>query len=155
APVAVLAQFETAAVLGSVKDRTDAVVGGDRVTLTNIQTNITSTKLSDENGAYEFVNVRPGRYRVTAEKEGFATAAAEDFVVNVGARQRVDLALAVGQVTESVNVSATVSLVESETSQRGQVVEEKKIVELPLNGRNYADLALLSAGVRKSSYAVA
>jgi hypothetical protein len=76
-------------------------------------------------------------------------------VVSVNARQRVDLLLTVGQVTESVNVTAVVSLVESETSQRGQVVEGKKIHEAPLNGRNYADLAVLSAGVRRSSYAVA
>lgn len=155
APALVMAQFETGAVLGSVRDRTDALIGDARITLTNLQTNISSSKTTDENGAYEFVNVRPGRYRVTAEKQGFSTSSADDFIVNVGARQRVDLTLAVGQVSESINVSAAVSLVESDTSQRGQVIEEKKIVELPLNGRNYADLALLSAGVRRSSYAVA
>ena len=149
------AQFETSAVLGTVRDRSEAVVAGARVTLTNLETNISTSKETDENGQYEFVNVRPGLYKVVAEKEGFAPASADRFNVAVTARQRVDLTLSVGQVTSAVQVTATVSLVESESSQRGQVVEQKKIVELPLNGRNYADLALLSTGVRRSSYAVA
>jgi len=149
------AQFETSAVLGTVKDRSDAVVAEATVTLTNIETNISSRKTTDENGNYEFGNVRPGRYKLTAEKAGFSTAAADNVLVNVTARQRVDLILAVGQVTETVQVTAQVALVESDSSQRGQVIENKKIVELPLNGRNYADLSLLSAGVRRSSYAVA
>ena len=149
------AQFETSTVLGTVKDRTDAVLAGAKVTLTSLDTNISVARDTDDNGIYEFGNVKPGRYKVTAEKTGFASAVAENFLVNVTARQRVDLTLSVGQVNESVNVTAAVALVESDSSQRGQVIEEKKIVELPLNGRNYADLALLSAGVRKSSYAVA
>jgi hypothetical protein len=149
------AQFETSSVLGTVKDRSDSVVAGAVVKLTNLETNISSSKETEENGTYEFVNVRPGRYKVSAEKPGFATAEAPDVQVNVTARQRVDLILTVGQVTETVQVTAEVALVESDSSQRGQVVEHKKIVELPLNGRNYADLALLSTGVRRSSYAVA
>ncbi|MBC7926321.1 MAG: TonB-dependent receptor [Bryobacteraceae bacterium] len=150
-----LAQFETSTVLGTVKDRTEAMVSEAKVTLTNVETNISVSKDTDENGSYEFGNVKPGRYSVAAEKVGFAAARAEGFTVNVGARQRVDLTMSVGQVSESVSVSAAVSLVESDSSQRGQVIEEKKIVELPLNGRNYADLALLSTGVRRSAYAVA
>src|SRR5262245_11862105 len=83
-------QFETSTVLGTVKDRSDSVVGGVTVTLTNVDTNISAVKQTDENGAYEFVNVRPGRYKVTAEKSGFAIASAENVQVNVTARQRVD-----------------------------------------------------------------
>jgi len=149
------AQFDTGAVLGTIRDRSESVVSSVKVTLTNVETNLSVTKETDSNGNYEFFTVKPGRYKVMAEKTGFSTATANDIVVNVNARQRVDLTLAVGAVTETVEVSATVPLVESETSQRGQVIESKKIVELPLNGRNYADLALLSAGVRRSSYAVA
>src|SRR4051812_43478053 len=149
------AQFETATVLGTVKDRTDAVVSASRVTLINVETNISAVKDTDENGNFEFVNVRPGRYTLTADKSGFSQAKAENFTVNVGARQRVDLTMSVGAVSEQVSVSAAVSLVESESSQRDQVIEERKIVELPLNGRNYSDLALLSTGVRRSAYAVA
>ena len=149
------AQFESAAVLGSVRDTTDSLVAGAKVTLTNLDTGITANKETGENGTYEFINVKIGRYSVIAEKSGFATASASGFTVNVNARQRVDLTMTVGQVAESLNVSANVSLVESDSSERGQVIEQRKIVELPLDGRNYSDLALLSTGVRRSSYAVA
>jgi hypothetical protein len=149
------AQFDTGAVLGTVRDRTDAVIPGARVTLTNVDTGISVTKETDDDGNYEFVNVKTGRYRLSAIKSGFTEAAAESFMVSVGARQRVDLAMTVGQIAERVEVTATVPIVQSESSERGQVVEAKKIVELPLNGRNYADLALLSTGVKRSSYAVA
>lgn len=152
---ALFAQFETSTVLGTVKDSSDAVLSGARVTLTNLGTNISVSRDSDENGTFEFVNVRPGQYKLAAEKAGFSTAIAPNFVVNVAARQRVDLTMPVGQVVEQVTVTAAVALVESDSSQRSQVIEQKKIVELPLNGRSYADLALLSAGVRRSSYAVA
>lgn len=148
-------QFETGSVLGTVKDRSDAVIAAAAVTVTNIDTNISQSRQTDENGNYEFFNLRPGRYRVRVEKTGFTTAVADNVTLNVSARQRVDLQLAVGQVSETVEVTAAAPLVESDSSQRGQVVEAKKIVELPLNGRNYADLALLSTGVRRSSYAFA
>src|SRR5438445_8105565 len=84
-----LAQFETASVLGTVKDRTDSVVAGAKVTLTNLDTGITATRDTGDNGNYEFINVKVGRYRATAEKSGFATAVADQFTVNVNARQRV------------------------------------------------------------------
>src|SRR4029079_13300122 len=80
------AQFETATVLGTVKDRTDAVISASRVILTNVETNISAVKDSDENGNFEFVNVKPGRYTLTADKSGFSQAKAENFTVNVGAR---------------------------------------------------------------------
>lgn len=150
-----MAQFETGAVLGTIRDRTDAVVAGARVTLTNLDTGISASRDTDDNGNFEFFNVKPGRYKLTAEKAGFAAANADEFRVSVGARQRADLTLAVSSVAETLEVTASVPLVESESSQRGQVIESKKIVDLPLNGRNYADLALLSTGVRRSSYAVA
>src|SRR5919107_4537399 len=92
------AQFDTGAVLGTVRDRTDAVVPGARVTLTNVDTGISVTKETDDDGNYEFSNVKTGRYRLNAVKAGFTEAAAEGFMVSVGARQRVDLAMSVGQI---------------------------------------------------------
>ncbi len=152
---AALAQFETAVVLGTARDTSQATVAGAKVTLLNIGTGIQATATTDESGNYLFNNVKIGRYKVTAEKAGFATAVAQDFQVDVNARQRVDLTLALGQVSESVQVSAAVMAVEADSSDRGQVINQKQIVELPLNGRNYADLALLSTGVRRSDYAFA
>src|SRR5713101_4260509 len=90
------AHFETASVLGTVKDSTDSAVSGAKVTLTNLDTGITVTKDTGDNGTYEFTNVKIGRYRVTAEKAGFSKAVADNFTVNVNARQRVDLTMAVG-----------------------------------------------------------
>jgi hypothetical protein len=149
------AQFDTATVLGTVRDTSGAVVAGAKVTLSNVETGIKAQASTDSNGNYEFLNVRIGRYTVVAEMSGFSTATAENFTVTVGARQRVDLELKVGTVTEVVQVTDAVKLLETDSSDRGQVISRQQIVELPLNGRNYADLALLTTGVKRSAYAFA
>jgi hypothetical protein len=149
------AQFETAVVLGTVRDASRSVIAGAKITLSNLDTGIAASTTTDETGAYIFPNVKLGRYRISAEKPGFATAFADSVQVNVNARQRVDLQLAVGQVSESVEVSAGIASVETDSSERGQVISQRAIVELPLNGRNYSDLALLTTGVRRSDYAFA
>jgi len=148
---AALAQFETASVLGTIKDPTGAVIRGSRVTLENVKTGISATTQTDDAGNYIFVNVRIGTYRVKAESAGFKTAVAEDFTVTVNARQRVDLTLAVGETTQSVEVRDAAAALETDSSERGQVVGRQTIVNLPLNGRAYAELALLTPGVRKSA----
>jgi hypothetical protein len=147
------AQFETATVLGTVRDSTQAVVTGVRVSLENLQTGVLLSRETDENGNFEFVNVRIGRYRVLAEKDGFSRTLSEQFTVTVNARQRVDLTLQVGQVTETVTVTGAVQALETDSSDRGQVISSRQIVNLPLNGRSYADLALLVPGVRRSAIA--
>jgi hypothetical protein len=145
------AQFDTATVLGTVQDSNGAVVAGAKVTLRNLATGITATTQSDSNGHYQFFNVKIGTYEVSAEMEGFSKALAENVSVTVNARQRVDLTLKTGALTETVMVSSeSVQLLETESSDRGQVINRQQIVNLPLNGRAYADLALLSPGVRKS-----
>src|SRR5688572_5824648 len=149
------AQFETSVVLGTVRDPSGNVVPGAVVTLLNIGTGIQATTTTNETGDYQFLNVRIGTYRVRAEKPGFSVASADNFNVAVNARQRVDLALTVGQVTETVQVTSGVIAVESDSTDRGLVVTSRQVVELPLNGRNYSDLALLSTGVRRSDYAFA
>ena len=94
APVS--AQFETAVVLGSVRDSSGAAVPGATITLTNTDTGIASVTHADENGNYQFVNVRIGTYQVAAELSGFSGALARDVVVAVNARRRIDLTLQVG-----------------------------------------------------------
>jgi hypothetical protein len=98
-----------------------------------------------------FLSLRIGTYKVTAEFTGFKTATSNVFTLTVNARQRVDLALQVGDVTQSVLVEAAAAALETDSSERGQVVSRNAIVNLPLNGRAYADLALLSPGVRRSN----
>jgi hypothetical protein len=145
------AQFETASVVGTIRDATGAIIPGGTVTLTNIETGVSMTKITNEEGAYEFITVKPGLYVVTAELTGFATALADNVTVQVGARLRVDLSMAVGQVSEKVEVRAASPLLETDSSQRGQVVTGDQIRELALNGREYSSLALLSTGVRQSA----
>jgi Carboxypeptidase regulatory-like domain/TonB-dependent Receptor Plug Domain/TonB dependent receptor len=152
-PRAVSAQFDAATVLGTVADATGAVVPGATVTLTNVGTGIVATTTTDRDGNFQFLNVRVGTYSLRAELQGFSAAIAENFAVTVNARQRVDLTLKVGGLGETVQVTGAARLLESESSDRGQVIGREQIVSLPLNGRAYADLALLSPGVRRSSIA--
>jgi hypothetical protein len=145
------AQFDAATVLGAVIDATGARVPGATVTLKNADTGIVSTAITDSEGNYQFLNVRIGTYSVRAELQGFSAAIAENVAVTVNARQRVDLTMKVGDIGETVVVTGAARLLESESSDRGQVIGHEQIVNLPLNGRAYADLALLSPGVRRSS----
>ncbi|MGI8638348.1 MAG: carboxypeptidase-like regulatory domain-containing protein [Pyrinomonadaceae bacterium] len=96
------AQFETATVLGSVRDANEAVIEGAAVTLKNVATDITSTAATDSNGDYQFVNIKIGIYQITIEANGFNRTVAENINVTVNARQRVDLTLQVATATETV-----------------------------------------------------
>ncbi len=149
-PLVCLAQFDTATVLGTVKDPSGAVVPGSKVTLENVRTGISMVTQTNDAGNFDFVNIQIGTYRVKAEASGFKTAIADQFTVTVNARQRVDLTLEVGNVTETVMVRDAAATLETDSSDRGQVVNVTTINNLPLNGRSYADLALLTPGVRKS-----
>jgi hypothetical protein len=149
-PIAALAQFETATVLGTVKDGTGAVMIGSKISLENVKTGVISTAQTNDSGNFDFLAVQIGTYRLKAESKGFKTGLSADFTVAVNARQRVDLTLEVGDVTQSVAVKATAEMLETDSSDRGQVINNATVVNLPLNGRNYSDLALLAPGVRKS-----
>src|SRR4029077_13317789 len=111
---------DTASVVGTVKDSSGATVPDAKVTLTNTQTGVSVVRTTSSDGNYEFVNVRPGVYLVSAEKAGFSIALMDNVEVQVAARMRVDLAMAVGQLTERVVVTGTSPLVETDTSQRSQ-----------------------------------
>jgi hypothetical protein len=151
APRVAQAQFDAATVLGTVVDATGAIVPGATVTLKNAETGITAASVTDNAGNFQFLNVRVGTYSLRAELQGFAAAVVDNIQVTVNARQRVDLTMKVGDIGETVQVTGAARLLESESSDRGQVIGHEQIVNLPLNGRAYADLALLSPGVRKSS----
>jgi hypothetical protein len=144
------AQFDTASVSGMVRDQAGAVVTNSKVTLESVATGVLKTANTDQNGSYTFFDVKIGRYKLKAEAQGFKAAVAEEFTVTVNAHQRVDLQLQVGAVTETVEVTGAASAVETDSSSRGHVIANESIVNLPLNGRSYADLALLAPGVRKS-----
>jgi hypothetical protein len=149
-----LAQFETAEVLGTVRDNTGAVVPKASVILLNQDTGIQAKASTDENGNYDFFNVKVGRYSVSVEATGFTKFTTTDVTVNVNARQRVDVALQVGVVTETVEVTGVAAVLQTDSSEHSQVINTRQIVELPLNGRAYSDLALLSTNVHRSPMAV-
>jgi hypothetical protein len=149
-PVICFGQFETAAVLGTIVDKNGAAIPKARVQLENLGTGTVQTVNAGEDGSYQFLEVRVGRYRVVAEATGFKKSATPEFRVEVGARLRVDAALEIGDVKETVEVSASASLVEADSSERGQVIGPEEVVNLPLNGRSSASLALLAPGVRNS-----
>jgi hypothetical protein len=153
APLA--AQFDTAEVLGTVHDNSGSAVPKAAIVLTNQGTGIQAKAVTTEDGNYTFSNVKVGVYTVTAEAAGFSKAVAKDITVNVNARQRVDLILQVGAVTESVEVTAAAEVLETDSSSRSQLVNSKGVIELPLNGRTYSDLALLTTGVLRSPDAFA
>ncbi|MCU1324129.1 MAG: Cna domain protein [Acidobacteriaceae bacterium] len=144
------AQFDAAAVLGTIKDRSGAVIPGTAVVLTNIAKNVSVTSTTDSYGDFQFPVVQIGEYRMMATKEGFQVVTTERFTVRIGARQRVDMELNLGAASQEVTVNGTAALLETDTSDRGQEIAQRELVNLPLNGRAYADLTLLVPGVRKS-----
>jgi outer membrane receptor protein involved in Fe transport len=143
-----LAQFESTAVLGKVADPNGAVVQQAQVNLLNLDTGVVQNNVSDSKGEYQFLEVHVGRYRITVDVHGFKTAQSADFHVDAGERQRVDMALQVGDETQVVEVRSAASPLQTESSDRGEVISNEQIVELPLNGRSSASLALLAPGVR-------
>lgn len=143
------AQSETSTVLGSVRDANGAVMVGAKVEIKNVATSIAATAMTDESGDYQFVNLKIGDYKITVEASGFNRTVA-DVNLTVNSRQRVDLTLSVASATETVTVTGAAELLEADSSDRGQVIQRQQIVALPLNGRSYANLALLAPGVRES-----
>lgn len=113
-----VAQFESGTVLGTILDSSNAGVSGASVTIVNVRNGVSAKTLSDASGNYEFVNQRLGSYRVRVEMKGFKTSDTDGFDLTVNARQRVDLKLVVGEVSESVTVSGAVELLESDNSSR-------------------------------------
>jgi len=149
-PLSIHAQFETAVVLGYVRDSSGAVVSAATVSLVNRETKTQVTAQTDAQGAYQFTDVKIGQYQITAQGNGFDTSTTQVFTVTVNARQRVDVALKIGSNSETVTVTAAAALLETDSSERGQVIGTREVENLPLNGRAYADLAALVPGVRRN-----
>ncbi|MBV9483318.1 MAG: TonB-dependent receptor [Acidobacteria bacterium] len=143
------AQVESAKIVGTVRDASGAVLPGAKVTVTNVGTNVTRSLATDNGGNYVVTELRPGTYTVTVTQPGFKAAVQSPFQLDVNQVLRVDLTLAVGNVSERVEVTAAEPLVESQTSSMGQVIEEQRVHELPLNGRNFVQLAYLTPGVNQ------
>jgi hypothetical protein len=134
-------------IVGEVRDTSGASVAGARISVINSATGSTRDSLSDAEGNFVIPNLPPASYRLRVEKEGFQAAVVDSLELRVGLVLRQAITLTVGAVTEQVNVAAEAPLIQTESGAVTQVIDEKRIVELPLNGRNLVQLAVLSAGV--------
>ncbi|HZO51113.1 MAG TPA: carboxypeptidase-like regulatory domain-containing protein, partial [Bryobacteraceae bacterium] len=137
---------QVSSIQGIVQDQSQGAIVGSQVVVTNIETGLRREKTTNETGLYTFPSLPVGRYKITASMQGFATSEVAELKLDVNQTARVDFQLKPGTVTESISVSAAAALLDSETATVGQVIDNKRIVELPLNGRNYLELARLSAG---------
>ena len=144
AAVSLHGQSTYGSVSGTVYDPSGAAIADAQVTLTNLSTVEKRTQPTNAGGLYTFPNVSPGKYKLDIEKAGFKKTTRPEVVVDVQQAVRIDATLAVGQVSESVEVTSETPLLQPESSSLGQVIEERKATELPLNGRNIYNLITLS-----------
>jgi hypothetical protein len=143
----VSAQVTTGSILGNVTDSAGAPIANAKVTITDTGKNTSSTYTTDAEGGYTAPFLIPGTYSISVEASGFKKGLASNVVVQIDQKARIDFALAVGQVSEVVEISASTALLNTESSEIGQVIEERSVKELPLNGRNFAQLVYLVPGV--------
>ena len=133
-----------------MRDSSGALVNNAQVTLINQNTQQRVLLKTNSQGAFEFTDVKVGQYHVTAQAPGFNTTDTAPFTVQVNARQRVDVTLQAG-AAETVTVTSAAALLDTDDSERGQVIGTREVENLPLNGREYADLAALVPGVRRDA----
>jgi len=141
------AQVESGKIVGTVRDASGAILAAATVTVNETQTNAERKTTSNSEGEYVVTELKPGTYTVKAERQGFKTAVESAFKLDINQVVRVDFSLVVGSVREEVIVTGAEPLVESETSSIGQVIDESRVHQLPLNGRDFVQLAYLSPGV--------
>ena len=145
------AQYEDGSLIGTIRDASGAVVNNATITVTNINTGISTSVGSNASGDYEAPSLRVGVYTIRAEAPGFAPSIAENITVGVAGRQRIDLTLKVGEASATtVEVSGVSLQLETETSERGLTVSEYQTESLPLVSRNYSDLLALVTGSRQA-----
>jgi len=149
-PASVFAQKDTGTIVGTVHDPSGAAVPGAQVTVYEMDRGSSLVTTTNDAGEYVASPLRIGRYTVSVEKQGFKTAVAGPIELKVQDRIAVDMTLQVGVATEKVTVNANAVRLETESSDLGQVIDSRRVSTLPLDGRNYAQLAQLGAGVAPS-----
>src|SRR5579871_6380422 len=137
----------TGSINGVVRDPSQAVVKGAQVTVTNTQTNLSQHTVTADDGSYRFLALPVGTYKVNVTTAGFQQFNTTDIVLKVNDELRIDVTLTVGNIQEVISIQANAAQVETESTQLGDVIDSKKMLALPLNGRSYLDLLGLQAGV--------
>jgi hypothetical protein len=141
------AQVTTGSIIGTVKDSAGAVLPGVSIKLTNTETGATRTVIADELGRYNAPQLPLGGYEISAELPGFQTAVRRGVTLTIGREAVVDFTLQVGAVSQELTVNAEAALVSTTNANLSYLIDDKKIRDLPLNGRNYTQLATLQPGV--------
>jgi hypothetical protein len=148
---AAVAQLPTATILGTVKDASGAVVPGTKITARSVETGQSRTTTSGADGSYRLTALPVGGYEVRAEQSGFQTAVQNGLTLAISQEAVLNFTLEVGAVEQTVAVTAEAPLVNTTGGSLGGLVDEQKVADLPLNGRNYANLTLLQTGVQQSN----
>ena len=145
-PSATRAQSGTASLIGEVTDAQKSVLPGATITLVNPQTGFSQTTVADERGTYRFVALQPGRYRVTAELSGFRQSVADNVALPVDITTRQNFVLEIGALTESVEVTAVSSVVNTTDASLGNPISTEQIRNLPIEAGNVVQLLSLQPG---------
>src|SRR3989449_3992172 len=136
-----------AGISGVIHDPSGAVIPGVTITVTNPATNFSRSSVSNEAGVYNFPALQPGRFNIKVELPGFRTITQNDIELQVQQSARMDFTLQVGDVSQTVEVSGAAALIATENATVGTVIENQRIVDMPLNGRNFLQLVALSPNV--------
>src|SRR5262245_49565436 len=145
------AQVPTAVLTGVVKDPTGALVPNVNVTAVSIDTNLARSVVTDESGTFRIAALNPGPYRLDAEARGFKKSTIGGIVLQVGQQSRVDIEMQVGDINQTIEVAGRASVVNTENSLIGGVIDQARVVSLPLNGRNFMELTTLTAGIAEGT----
>src|SRR2546422_7411529 len=148
------AQLPTGTILGTVKDASGALVPGAAVTVQNLETGTSRSTLTNETGAYRLAALPVGRYDLRVELAGFKATTQRRLVLSVGDETVLNFSLEVGTPSQELVVSSEAPIVNTTTASLGGLVNEQKLAELPLNGRNYLDLTLLQPGISQNTVVI-
>src|SRR5215813_5674934 len=136
-----------AGISGVIHDPSGAVIPGVSVSIINPATNAVRTAVSNEAGVYNLPGLQPGKYNMKVELPGFRTITQNDVELQIQQSARLDFTLQVGEVSQTIEVAGTAALIATEDATVGTVIENKRIVEMPLNGRNFLQLVAISPNV--------
>src|SRR5439155_280069 len=148
------AQVSSADLKGTIRDPSKAVVAGATVTATNVNTGVARSTVSDQFGEYRIALLQPGEYELRVEMTGFAPQRRRGITLTVGQTAVINFDLQLGTVTNEVEVTATVPVVETERTHQAETLTQRPIQDLPINGRNFLNFSLLTPGVVEESPAV-
>jgi hypothetical protein len=144
---ALIGQEFRATIVGRVTDNSDAIIAGAQVVVTNTETNTNTTTATTGTGDFVVPALQPGRYRITVHHPGFKSYVRDGILLQVQDRPTIDVKLNPGDIATSVTIVAEAPLLETTTASRGEVVSQREVADMPLNGRNVFTLATLTAGV--------